>query len=45
MAGQVAALKADGYKGYFCLEPHQWHDRHNAVRLNIEQLMTLLSTE
>ena len=45
LAGQVAALKADGYKGYFCLEPHQWHDRHNAVRLNTEQLMTLLSTE
>ena len=27
LAAQVAALKADGYAGYYCLEPHQWQDR------------------
>lgn len=42
MAGQVQALKADVYPGYYCLEPHQWHDRKNAVRMNREQLLALL---
>lgn len=43
MAGQVSALKADGYAGYYCIEPHQWHDRANATRLNTTQLLALLS--
>ncbi|MCY4540060.1 MAG: TIM barrel protein [Chloroflexi bacterium] len=42
LTGQVAALKADGYDGHFCLEPHQWADRHNAVRANTAQLLNLL---
>ena len=42
MAAQVAALKADGYAGYYCVEPHQWHDRANATRLNTRQLLELL---
>ena len=45
MAGQVAALKADGYPGYYCLEPHQWHDRKNAVRENCRQLLALLEDD
>ncbi len=44
MAGQIEALKADDYPGYYCLEPHQWNDRKNAVRQNCEQLLTLLET-
>lgn len=44
LAGQVAALKADDYPGYYCLEPHQWHDRRNAVRNNCDQLLTLLES-
>lgn len=43
-AGQIAALKADSYTGYFCIEPHQWHDRANATRLNTAQLLALLET-
>ncbi|MCY4146414.1 MAG: TIM barrel protein [Chloroflexi bacterium] len=42
MAAQVRALQADGYAGYYTLEPHQWHDRKNAVRNNHEQLLALL---
>lgn len=45
LAGQVAALKADGYAGYYCLEPHQWGDRRNAVRSNAEQLLALLAAD
>ena len=45
LPGQVAALKADGYDGYYCLEPHQWNDRHNAVRNNRAQLLQLLDTQ
>ncbi len=45
MPGQVRALKADGYSGYYCLEPHQWHDRKNATRMNREQLLALLDGE
>ena len=40
--GQIAALKADCYAGYFCVEPHQWDDRENATRLNTAQLLGLL---
>ena len=43
-AGQIGALKADGYTGYFCVEPHQWNDRANATRLNTGQLLELLET-
>ncbi|MEM7029130.1 MAG: sugar phosphate isomerase/epimerase family protein [Chloroflexota bacterium] len=43
-AGQVSALKADSYDGYYCIEPHQWHDRANATRLNTKQLLALLSS-
>jgi sugar phosphate isomerase/epimerase len=43
MAAQVAALQADGYAGYYCVEPHQWHDRANATRLNTRQLLQILA--
>jgi len=42
MKGQVAALEADGYAGYYCLEPHQWKDGRQAARLNAAQLLALL---
>ena len=42
MAAQVRALQADGYAGYYTLEPHQWNDRKNAVRNNHGQLLNLL---
>ncbi len=42
MAAQVRALQADGYDGYYTLEPHQWQDRKNAVRHNHSQLLALL---
>jgi len=42
MAGQVAALKADGYTGYYCVEPHQWQRRAEAVADNTAQLLRLL---
>ena len=42
LAGQVDALKADAYAGYYCLEPHQWQDRRDAVRKNRDQLLALL---
>ncbi|MDE2950220.1 MAG: TIM barrel protein [Chloroflexota bacterium] len=45
LRAQVAALQADGYSGYYCLEPHQWDDRRNAVRANHQQLMTLLEAD
>ena len=45
LKGQVAALKADGYDGLYCLEPHQWQDRHNAVQANSAQLLQLLQGE
>ncbi len=45
LTGQVAALKADGYPGYYCLEPHQWQDRKNAVRQNYAQLLALLESD
>ena len=45
MAGQIAALHADGYSGYYCIEPHQWHDRINATRQNTQQLLNLLQKE
>ncbi len=44
LAGQVHALKADGYAGYYCLEPHQ-KDRRPAARLNHAQLLSLLQAE
>ena len=42
MKGQAAALKADGYAGYYCLEPHQWDDGRQAARQNAGQLLDLL---
>ncbi len=42
MRGQVAALRADRYDGYFCVEPHQWENRAEASRRNIGQLRVLL---
>lgn len=44
LAGQVAALKADGYPGYYCLEPHQ-RDRRAAAGKNHAQLLSLLQAE
>jgi sugar phosphate isomerase/epimerase len=43
--GQVKALQTDGYTGYYCVEPHQWHDRENAVIKNTQQLLQLLNSE
>ena len=45
MVGQVKALKTDDYSGYYCIEPHQWHDRKNAVIKNTHQLLELLGNE
>lgn len=45
MAGQVKALQTDGYAGYYCIEPHQWQDRANAVIKNRGQLLRLLNGE
>ena len=45
LAAQVAALKADDYAGYYCLEPHQWNDRKKAVRNNCQQLLELLEAD
>jgi sugar phosphate isomerase/epimerase len=45
LVGQVKALQADGYTGYYCVEPHQWHDRENAVIKNTQQLLQLLNSE
>ena len=45
LAAQVAALKSDGYPGYYCLEPHQWDDRKRAVRQNWQQLLALLESD
>lgn len=45
MAGQVAALQADDYAGYYCIEPHQWHDSENATRRNTAQLLALLQAD
>ena len=44
LEGQVRALKADDYPGYYCLEPHQ-KDRRQAARLNHAQLLALLQAE
>jgi sugar phosphate isomerase/epimerase len=43
IAAQIAALDADGYTGYYTVEPHQWHDRANAARLNTGQLLQILN--
>ena len=45
LAAQVAALKADVYPGYYCLEPHQWQDRRAAVQTNRDQLLALMEGE
>ena len=42
MRGQIKVLLTDEYKGYFCVEPHQWHNRANATRLNTYQILQLL---
>ena len=41
LEGQVSALKADEYDGYFCVEPHQWDNRAEASRKNTRQLLEL----
>ncbi len=43
IAGQVAALLAEGYPGYYCLEPHQWSNGPAAAALNHAQLSALLA--
>jgi sugar phosphate isomerase/epimerase len=43
LVGQVAALRHEGYAGYYCLEPHQWATGAQAARLNTAQLLTLLT--
>jgi len=42
LAGQVRALVADGYSGYFTVEPHRWGERAQATRRNTAQLLQLL---
>ena len=43
MKGQVSALQADGFDGYYCVEPHQWDNRAKASRKNLRQLNALLA--
>lgn len=42
LAGQIRALVADGYPGYFTIEPHRWDERAAATRRNTAQLLGLL---
>jgi sugar phosphate isomerase/epimerase len=41
LAGQVQALEADGYQGYYCIESHRWTDPA-ATKTNARQLLALL---
>jgi L-ribulose-5-phosphate 3-epimerase len=41
IAGQVKALEADGYQGYYCIESHRWTDPA-ATETNTWQLLALL---
>lgn len=41
IAGQVKALEADGYRGYYCIESHRWTDPA-ATETNTQQLLALL---
>lgn len=43
IAEQVRLLKADGYPGYYCLEPHQWKEGPAAVRRDAGTLMRYLA--
>lgn len=42
LAGLITALVREEYKGYFCIEPHQWSNGAQAARQNHAQLLTLL---
>ena len=41
LAGQVQALEADGYRGYYCIESHRWDDP-SATATNVRQLLAML---
>jgi L-ribulose-5-phosphate 3-epimerase len=41
VAGQLRALEADGYRGYYCIESHRWDDPE-ATETNVRQLLALL---
>lgn len=39
--GQLRALEADGYPGYYCIESHRWQDP-DATQVNAQQLLAYL---
>ena len=41
LAGQVRALEADSYGGYYCIESHRWDDPA-ATATNVRQLLAML---
>jgi sugar phosphate isomerase/epimerase len=41
LPGQLRALQADGYAGYYCIESHRWSDP-GATETNLRQLLALL---
>lgn len=41
LAGQVRALEADDYGGYYCIESHRWDDPAATVT-NVRQLLAML---
>jgi sugar phosphate isomerase/epimerase len=41
VAGQLKALEADGYRGYYCIENHRWNDPA-ATEINTRQLLASL---
>ena len=42
LAGQIKALAAEGYAGYFTIEPHRWDERAAATRRDTAQILELL---
>jgi len=41
LAGNLCALEAAGYQGYYCIESHRWNDPA-ATEINTRQLLALL---
>jgi L-ribulose-5-phosphate 3-epimerase len=41
LVGQLEALEADGYAGYYCIESHRWDDAL-ATQVNTQQLLAWL---
>ncbi len=42
LAGQIRALRQDGYRGYYCLEPHHWQTGAEAARDNTAQFLQII---